>query len=76
MAKCPCPRCLVRLKDCHQMGMVRDMKRRKKKARKDNIAHRRKVKKARQYIYSGKSLKSQAVKDLLGDESLVPTLVG
>jgi hypothetical protein len=76
MANRLCPRCLVLKKNCHQMGMVRDMRRRKTSARRNSRELRKKIERARKLIFeSGKSIGSGSVGYLLDDESLVPANV-
>ena len=76
MANRLCPRCLVAKKHCHRMGMKLDMRRRRKKARRNDQDTQKKILKARKLMFSrGKSIGSAAVKHLLDDESLVPTVV-
>ncbi|KAI6112660.1 hypothetical protein F5141DRAFT_1003094, partial [Pisolithus sp. B1] len=74
LGECPCPRCLVKKRDIPKMGMKRDMLCRKKKQRVDDDRRRNKVEAARRHLFQhGAGLNGQRIKDLLYDESLVPT---
>lgn len=76
MANHLCPRCLILKKHCHRMGMVSDMKRRRRNERVNRRNIQKKIAKARKLMFNaGKSIGSAAVKFLLDEESLVPTLV-
>ena len=76
MANHLCPRCLVSKKDCHRMGMVRDMKKRWKSARRNTLALWMRIRQARNLLYvSGKSIRSRSIQGLLDEESLVPVTV-
>jgi len=58
------------------MGLVQDMKERKTLAWVDNESLRVKIETARRIIYDGNyAVDTQGVKDLLQEQSLVPTLV-
>lgn len=74
--KCPCPRCLIPLSDAHRLGTLSDRSKRTTLARVDDAARRHSVNTARDIIYNrGFAVDCDAVEELLGKESLVPTKV-
>lgn len=78
MGNCPCPRCFVKKGDIWKMGMVVDMKSRIKDIQVDDEHRRRKVSKARQYIYRSDSritVGSAGIERMLKPKSWVPTQV-
>ena len=76
LGRCPCPRCLIPLDRVANMGMPRDMKQRITLARVDDVKRRNRVEAAREAIYvKNYGVDSQPVKNLLQEDSLVPTVV-
>jgi hypothetical protein len=72
----PCPRCLIPKSRIRNLGMTLDMRQRLSLARVDNDARKRKIQTARQIIHEKNyAVNSEAVENLLKDESLVPTSV-
>ncbi|KAF4622074.1 hypothetical protein D9613_008985 [Agrocybe pediades] len=70
----PCPRCLVKKCDIHNIGTKLDMKRREQLRRVDDDHRRSKVEQARKLIYTkGYSPGSERVSDILESMSLSPT---
>jgi hypothetical protein len=58
------------------MGTKRDMRRRMKRLRKDDERHQRQIKAARALIFQkGASVDGTRVRNILNEESLVPTQV-
>lgn len=49
--RCPCPRCLIQLKDVGKLGTANDTKQRKTLARMDDTSKHIKIEKAREHIY-------------------------
>ncbi|KAJ3748203.1 hypothetical protein EV360DRAFT_57052 [Lentinula raphanica] len=69
-----CIRCTIHTKDVPRLGDAQDMLDRKRLERVDDEEHREKIEQARELIFSqGYSVDSQAVKNLLDSESLLPT---
>lgn len=75
LGECLCPRCLAKKANASQMGTPTDMWIRKVHTRINDRAYQAAIKKARKYIFHGKSLSSKKVEDLLKGTSLVPTRV-
>ena len=74
--KCPCPRCLIPLSDAHLVGTISDRNKRTTMARVDDAGYRYSIDTARDIIYNrGFAVDCDAVQELLGKESLVPTKV-
>ncbi|KLO05634.1 hypothetical protein SCHPADRAFT_839152 [Schizopora paradoxa] len=74
LSHCPCPRCCVPKSRASEVGMKRNADAIVKFARVDDQHHREKVSLARDFVYlQGYGMKSKAVEDLLGSQSLVPT---
>ena len=72
----PCPCCLVPKTQLQNLGLKRDMALRTSQARIDNHRYRSKVASARAIIYDQKfAVQSQAVEDLLKEDSLVANQV-
>ncbi|KAG2003606.1 hypothetical protein CC2G_004198 [Coprinopsis cinerea AmutBmut pab1-1] len=70
---CPCPRCLIPLREVHLMGQVNDMKNREKYKRVDDQERQRKVAEAHKRIYvDGVPVTGRRVERLLQKSSLVP----
>ncbi|KAF9053252.1 hypothetical protein BJ165DRAFT_1339511 [Panaeolus papilionaceus] len=68
---CPCPRCLVKMKDLDQLGTQADMVR----CQEQRVYHAAKVVKARNLIYKkAKPITSANVEALLKEYSAVPTI--
>lgn len=76
LALCPCPQCLILKSKIPLLGSKSDMRMRYRLLRTDNEDRRRKVELARQLIFKGVNATSQRIEQILGSESLVPTLVG
>ncbi|KIO28459.1 hypothetical protein M407DRAFT_22354 [Tulasnella calospora MUT 4182] len=74
LGSCPCPRCLVKKEDIPALGTPADTETREAYRREDNAYWRAKVQRAAQHVLDGKGITSQAVKNLLDSESLVPTV--
>jgi hypothetical protein len=73
---CPCPRCGIPATRFQNLGMVLDMKQRSRLARVDDQSTRKKIELARSIIYEKNfAIDTNAVEELLKDESLTPTLV-
>ncbi|KAG6380707.1 hypothetical protein JVT61DRAFT_5085 [Boletus reticuloceps] len=71
---CLCPRCLAEKGQVSQMGTPADMDTRENDVRVDDQSHRRKISRARRYIFErGSGINGAKVKKLLASESLVPT---
>ena len=76
MGGCPCPRCLIPLKEVGQVGTAQDMKLRQTRKRYDTHASRFDVKMAREKVYAHNyAVHGDAVDNLLKSKSLVPTIV-
>lgn len=76
LGDCPCPRCLVRLENVHQLGMKSDRKHRKTKARIDGPDRRDLIDSARDIIYDmARPVNADRVENLLKNKSYVPTNV-
>ncbi|TDL14712.1 hypothetical protein BD410DRAFT_696303, partial [Rickenella mellea] len=72
---CPCPRCLIPLKEVGQVGTPKDMELRQTRKRCDTHASRFDVKRAREIVYNLKyTVNGDAVDKILKPESLVPTI--
>ncbi|KIJ10138.1 hypothetical protein PAXINDRAFT_16841 [Paxillus involutus ATCC 200175] len=66
LGKCPCPRCLVKKADIPDMGTESDMKTQEQQARVDGDERRKKILKARNYIFKrGAGINSKCVKGVL-----------
>jgi hypothetical protein len=73
---CLCPRCLVEKKDVSKMGTTSDMATRGDNIRIDDQSRKKKILRARKYIFKrGVGVNGVRIKELLADESLVPTEV-
>ncbi|KAG2042377.1 hypothetical protein BDR03DRAFT_979010 [Suillus americanus] len=74
LGQCPCAPCLMKKSEVHLMGTKRDMKRRIKCMQKDDRKHHREVEDAWTLIFQlGVPVDGSHVKNILNDESLVPT---
>ncbi|KAI5821824.1 hypothetical protein K523DRAFT_221291, partial [Schizophyllum commune Tattone D] len=74
LGTCPCTRCTVPKTRIRDLGTDSDRNMRIDNRRVDDASRREKVYEARDIIYNeGYAVNSQAVEDLLFDESLVPT---
>lgn len=75
MGEHPCPRCFVSKGDIHNLGTKKDMRVRSN-VRVDNKERQDKINLSRTFIYEkGYVVNSQAVENLLKEQSLVPTKV-
>ncbi|KAI0691875.1 hypothetical protein C8T65DRAFT_587066, partial [Cerioporus squamosus] len=74
LAECPCPRCLIKMKQVSAAGMKIDYQRRVHK-RKDNRPLQLTIQRVRQWIFQGKNMASKAVLKTLKDRSLFPVQV-
>jgi hypothetical protein len=76
LGQCPCLRCLTKKTEIPLMGTKRDMKCRIRHMRKDDGKHHREVEDAGRLIFQlGVPVDGSRVKNILNDESLVPTRV-
>ncbi|TRM55172.1 hypothetical protein BD626DRAFT_607153, partial [Schizophyllum amplum] len=74
LGSCPCPRCTISKAQIRGLGSEDDRKTRRESRRVDDALRREKISDARDIIYDdGYAVNSQAVEDLLFDESWVPT---
>ncbi|KAH9012682.1 hypothetical protein EDB84DRAFT_1278570, partial [Lactarius hengduanensis] len=73
LGRFPCPRCLTKKKDIHDLGTPQDARRRKR-IRADNDRRRRDVNRARKVMFEkGCPIPNAPVQRILGDRSMVPT---
>lgn len=74
--RCPCPRCIIPLSRVQNLGKLQDMKQRVTLARIDNDVRRYDINRARELIYKNNyAVNSTHVKNILNEQSLVPTAV-
>ena len=76
LGECPCPQCLVAKKNIPEMGTRSDFKQREETSRVDDKTRRKKVERARAFIFQkGAGVNSSRVRNLLNGESLTPNRV-
>ena len=76
MGKYSCPRCIISLYQIHNLGNPQDMAQWTRAAHIDSASRHSKVSSARRLIYEkNMQVNCGAVKNILRDMSLVPTLV-
>jgi hypothetical protein len=76
LGQCPCPHCLIPLDHVAKMGMCQDMTQCRTLAWVDDVKWHNRVERAHEKIYEmGYVVDSMVVKDLLQEDSLVPTAV-
>lgn len=74
LAKCPCPRCLIRKTDIPDSGTKRDRRRRARK-REDTETIRQNIQDARRFLYQGHAFTNARLVSRLDAQSLNPIQV-
>lgn len=73
LGQCPCPRCFIKKDTIENLGTLSDQKIRLDYRRADDLHRDRLIRKARRQIYTfGQGVKSQTIKNLLKETSMVP----